>query len=311
MKNLFSFVKYFLIATGVYILFVFLEIGGSFIQEAGFLGGIQNTWNLIISHLTNLVLFSSLISVLFVARKNSLKKSLLISFGTFLILGPLLFFYTNNVETDLGMDSIIIRMENMVGKFNEEERRERRKSLGVNKQYQSIKELKLSIDSLDAKISSEIQDLEKLTKKIPDSSIVSNFDSEEIDKYKLKDEKKDSIILSRLEFDVQRLNSRLLQINFIEKKQREFEFEKHSRFLQLIMLLYLLILGAFAGNKLSDQRFVSILGIGIVIMVITTYFLQMVQSYYVEESNLLVVIFYTLILIGLFLYFSVFISKAK
>ena len=260
MKDLFNFTKYFLIATGVYILFVFLEIGGSFIQEAGFLGGIQNTWYLIISNLTNLVLFSSLISILFVARKSSLKNSLLISFLTFLIIGPLLFFYSNNIETELGMDSIIIRMENIVGeKFDEEKKREKRKSLGINKQYQSIEELNVSIDSLDTKISSDIQDLKKLTEKIPDSSITSNFDSKVIDKYELRSGKKDSIIIPMVESNIQRLNSQLVQINYFEKKQREFEFEKHFRILQLVMLLYLLILGAFVGHKLSDQRFVSIL----------------------------------------------------
>ncbi|MFD2517714.1 hypothetical protein [Salinimicrobium flavum] len=310
MKNLFLFTKYFLISTGVYILFVFLEIGGSFIQEAGLIGGIQNTWYLIISHLTNLVLFSSFISILFVAKKSSLKNSLFISFLTFLILGPLLFFYTNNIETELGMDSIIIRTENIVGeKYNEEEKKNKRKALGVNEHYQSIEELKVSIDSMDAKISSEIRTLEQLTGKIPDSSIVSNFDSKEINKYKLRSEKKDSIKFSRLEQNTQRLKSQLVQIKYFEKNQRKFELEKYYRFLQLLMLFYLLILGAFVGNKLSNQKFVSILGVGIVIMIITAYFLQMAQSYYVEESNLLVVIFYTLIMIGLFLYFSLFISK--
>ncbi len=312
MKILLNFIKYFLIATGVYILFVFFEIGGSYIEEAGFLGGIQNTWYLIISHLTNLILFSCLMSILIIARKNSLKKSFIITSLTFIIFGPLLLLYSNYIETELRMNSIIIRMENILGeKFNEEELKEKRKSFGINEQYQTVKELNISIDSLDKKINRDIKDLERFTIKIPDSSLVSKFDSDKIHKYKLIGKKKEDINPRISKSNIQRLSSQLIQINFVEKKQREFKFEKYSRFLQLIMLLYLLILGSLIGNRLSDQRLISILAIGLIIMIIVTYFFQMTKSYYIDDSNLLVVVFYAIILIGLLLYFSLLIPKAR
>ncbi|CAL65867.1 hypothetical protein [Christiangramia forsetii] len=307
MKFLVNFLKYFLIATLLYVVFVFFEIGGSYIKEAGFINGLQNTWYLIVSHFGSLVLFSSLISVILAAKKNyvSLSTSLLYSLLIFIVLGPLLYIYSNQIETKLGMNSIIIRMENILDKkFNEEELKEKRKNFSSNKEYQSIEKLNISIDSISNEISDNIKELEKVTKKVHDSSIVANFEIEDINHYNLTRKRKDSLDKEISKSTIQFLKSRITQIKYIEKKKREFEFEKYSRYLQVILLFYSLIIGVLVGNKLKNQMKVSVISIGILIMIIISYFTQMANRFYVEDSNLLGFIFYTLILIFTLTYFS-------
>ena len=303
-KILQKFISYFSINSLVYYIFLIVETISLYFNEYGF--DLTNGIMVSFSQVSTVISFG--IFVAFILTTASLLKeqvsiSKIFKFGLIIsiIFGGLIFFLSNNVVPDLRMTSFLNRYENARNKaFSSQERADKMKEFKkTNADMMSIRLINHYSDSLENENISQKKIVADLFQKIPDSIIQSDFSKKELDEY---DMPKSNLTTEFNHRDLYKLQTEIRKNKVLTKQLKKSNWAKNERYLNSFLIIFLVCFGIVIGVNFKSQIIFSLVCIGIVIYSETLILLTTMENYFVDNENLIGLIFKLSIIIAIFLY---------
>lgn len=299
-----KFILYFTISSLVYYLFLVFETISLYFDEFGFdfKNGILFSFSQIPA-VINFGVFISLILVSAELLKEKIPISKLFKFGIIisLIFGGLIFVLSNNVVPKLRMTSFLDRYENARKEpFTSQERIEKAtEHKKTNVDMMSIELINQYSDSLKTENKSQKETISDLFEKIPDSKIQSDFSKNELNEYGIS---KNELTTEFNRRDLFQLKNEIRKNTLLLKQLRKSNWTKSVRFANSFLTLFLVCFAIVIGANFKNQLIFSLVCIGIVIYSQTLTLLKTSSDYFINEDNLLGLIFKIAIILIVFLY---------
>lgn len=299
-----KFISYFTISSLVYYLFLVFETISLYFDEFGFdfKNGILFSFSQIPA-VINFGVFIGLILVTAELLKEKIPVSKLFKFGIIisLIFGGLIFVLSNNVVPKLRMTSFLDRYENARKEpFTSQERIEKAiEYKKTNVDMMSIGLINQYSDSLKTENKSQKETISDLFEKIPDSKIQSDFSKNELNEYGIS---KNELTTEFNRRDLFQLKNEIRKNTLLLKQLRKSNWTKSVRFANSFLTLFLVCFAIVIGANFKNQLIFSLVCIGIVIYSQTLTLLKTSSDYFINEDNLLGLIFKIAIILIVFLY---------
>lgn len=303
-KILQKFISYFSISSLVYYFFLVIETISLYYNEFGL--DLRNAIMVSFSSIESVINFGIFISII-LTSSALLKENFLISkilksgIAISLLIGGIIFFLINNVVPEMRIKSYLNRYGNVKKEaFSSEERIEEISDLrSRDANMMSIQLINKFTDSLKNQNISQKKIISDLFQKIPDSIINNDFSNKEFNKYGVSKNKLASDYNRR---DLIKLKTEIRKNEFLEKQLRTSNWKKSERYLNVFLTIFLACFGLVVGANFKNQKIFSLVCIGIVIYSQTLTLLATMSDYFVNEKNLIGLIFKLIIILIVFLY---------
>ena len=308
-----KFIPLFIISFSVYYLSLIIETISLYYDEYGF--DIKNGIIVSINQAPSLINFSVFLSIILVTASLSKQRYLLskiFKFGllTSLILGGVTFILSNNFLPKLEIYSLVNRYEKVQNEvFSSKERLETENLFKKNNLIvMDIDQINHYSDSLEKNKKYQKEIITNLSKKIPDSIITKNFSEKEILDYGFA---LNNSINNYNQRDLFKLQSEIVKIEVVEKNLRRSFWKKSELYLNSFLAVFLTIFGIVIGANFKNEKMFSLICIGILIYSLILELLIIMKNYFVNEENLIGMLFRFLITLVIFLYLIIRLSKSK
>ncbi|MFI1770265.1 hypothetical protein [Thalassobellus citreus] len=303
-KTLQKFISYFTISSLVYYFFLIVETTSLYYNEFGL--DLGNTFMVSFSSIESVINFGVFISIILTSSdllKENFPISKIIKSGIAisLLIGGIIFFLLNNVVPEIKMESYLNRYENARKEaFSSEERVKKINDLrSRDANIMSIGLIKKFTDSLKNQNTSQKKIISELFQKIPDSIINNDFSNKELNKYGVSKNKLTSDFNRR---DLIKLKTEIRKNEVLEKQLRTSNWKKSERYLNMFLTIFLTCFGLVIGVNFKNQKIFSLVCVGIVIYSQTLTLLSTMSDYFINEKNLIGLIFKLILILVVFLY---------
>ncbi|GGI56883.1 hypothetical protein [Winogradskyella haliclonae] len=303
-KILRKFISYFIISGLVYYSFLVVETISLYFSEFGF--DLTNGMLFSFSQIPAVINFGVFIALILVTAeliKEKIPFSKFFQFGLIisLIFGGLIFLLSNSVVPKIRMKSFLDRYENARKEpFTSQERIEKATEYKkTNVDMMSIGHINQYSDSLETKNKSQKKIISDLFKKIPDSIIQSDFSKTELNEYGIS---KNELTTEFNRRDLFQLKNEIRKNTLLKKQFKKSNWTKNTRYLNSFLTLFLVCFAIVIGVNFKNQLIFSLVCIGIVIYSQTLTLLTTSSDYFINEDNLLGLIFKFTIILVVFLY---------
>ena len=303
-RILLKFITYFTISSLVFYLFFVVEALSLYFNEYGF--NLTNSIITSLSSIESVINFGLFISIILTTsdllrEKFPIAKIFKLGIVISVVFGGIIFILSNNIVPELRINSYLNRYENARKKaFSSTEKEEKTNELRISKvSMMSIGLINKYSDSLANTNSSQEKIISNLVQKIPDSIIHNNLSKKELAKYSISKNKTTSDFNRR---DLSKLKMEIRKNERLEKQLRTSNWEINKRYLNIFLTIFLACFGVTIGQNFKNQRIFSLVCIGIVIYSQTLTLLATMTDYFVDEKNLIGLIFKQVIILIVFLY---------
>ncbi|WP_396602696.1 hypothetical protein [Algibacter sp. R77976] len=303
-KSIQKFILYFIISSLVYYSFLVVETISLYFNEFGF--DLANAILVSFSSIVSVINFGVFISIILITvdlLKEKVRVFKILKFGLVvsLIFGGVMFFLSNNVIPELRITSFLNRYENARKEvFSSEERAKKTRELkNKDASMMSIRLINKFSDSLENQNSSQKKIIADLFQKIPDSIIESDFSKREITKYDISKNKLTPNFSRR---ELINLKMEIRKNKALRKQLRTSNWKKNERYLNIFLTVFLACFGIVIGTSFKNQVMFSLVCIGIVIYSQILTLLTAMTDYFINEKNLIGMIFKLALILAVFLY---------
>ncbi|WP_166965063.1 hypothetical protein [Yeosuana marina] len=297
----------------VYYIFLIVEAISLYFNEFGFdlTYGIMVSFGQVASTI-NFGIFIALILTTadLLKEKNPISKMFKFGLVMSLIFGGLIFLLSDKVVPELRMTTFLNRYENARKEaFSSQERADKTKEFKkTNADMMSIGLINHYSDSLENENISQKKIIDDLLRKIPDSIIQSDFSKKELNEYDIP---KNNLITEFNRRDLFKLQTEIRKNKVLTKQLKKSNWKKNERFINSLLTLFLVCFGVVIGANFKNQNTFSLVCIGIVIYSYTLTLLAAMTDYFIDEKNLIGLIFKLTIILIVFLYLIYRISIKK
>lgn len=235
--------------------------------------------------------------------KEKVPVSKMFKFGLIisLIFGGLIFLLSDNVVPELQMTAFLNRYENARKEaFSSQERADKASAFKKTKpDFMSIALINQYSDSLENENISQKKIIADLFQKIPDSIIQSDFSKEELNEYGIS---KNNLTTEFNRSDLYKLQTEIRTNDLLTKQLNKSEWTKNERYINSLLTIFLVCFGVIIGVYFKNQIIFSLVCIGIVIYSYNLTLLVAMKDYFIDEKNLIGLIFKLTIILTVFLY---------
>lgn len=303
-KNLQNFISYFLISSLVYFLFAIIETISLYFNELGFdlTNGIMVSFSQIAATINfGIFIAAILTTVNLLKEKIPLTKIFKYGLVIALILGGTIFFLSNNVVPEIRITSLLNRYENARKEaFSSQERADKANEFKkTNVDMMSIKLINRYSDSLERENRSQKDLIADLFHKIPDSIIESDFKKKELAEYDIS---KNNFISDFNRGDLFKLKNEIRINDLLTKQLKKSNWKKNERYINSLLTMFLVCFGIVIGANFRNQLIFSLVCIGIVFFSQTLTLFPAMTDYFVNEENLIGLVFKVTIILIVFFY---------
>lgn len=262
-----------------------------------------------ISQLGVIWIYTTLLSSIFFSFRRSYTIKEVLYSGILISVCGLVFGY-------IAIDTIVPRMKKelhekrydsyMLEKGNIIDPEQRAEMFSSDPNNFTLPQLEQKIDSIKKVKTKLLTDVKREASKLPDSILNKNF-KKEIKRLNLRG----SDVKSYERKNRYKLRTSIMEYISERNTLSTYEKVKFTRWITLVMIVFVTFFGLFLGTYFKDQHWISLICIGIVAFNLNYYFLEILVFYCVGDLSLLGILLYGVFLIGVLILTIFKVSKAN